>query len=92
MNLHEQRAITMIEGELTRIGQSAFPEDKALHGFIEANYAHGFINEAQQRDFQQRGANILLQRRMALGSVHGARQYQTLVKLHGGDSFENTHR
>lgn len=92
MNLYEQRAITMIEGELARIGNSAFPSDETLNGFIEANYAYGFISEAQQRDFQQRGANLLLYRRMTLASPPGPRRLQTLASLYGGETFENTHR
>lgn len=75
MNLQQQRAVQMIEGQLAVISESDFPSDEVLAGFIEANYAHGFIDEAQQRDFQQRGADAVLQRRKLL-HAHKQRRYR----------------
>ncbi|MCQ9423443.1 hypothetical protein NRB16_07905 [Pseudomonas sp. LJDD11] len=81
MNLQEQRAITMIEGELARIEQSALPSDEVLTGFVEANYAHGFIDEAQQREYQQRGSDAVFRRRKLLRAAQQDRQRRSLAQL-----------
>ncbi|MBD8493859.1 hypothetical protein [Pseudomonas syringae] len=84
MNLQQQRAVQMIESQLEDISKSAFPSDEVLAGFIEANYAHGFIDEAQQRDFQQRGADAVLHRRSALRIQDQNRKRQALSLLYRG--------
>lgn len=84
MSNYEQRAIEQIQGELERIKKSDFPSDDTLTGFIEANYAHGFIDEVQHQKFTRAGAHAVADRRLELRSAKQARQASSLKLLHEG--------
>ncbi|NVL28010.1 hypothetical protein F2S73_18495 [Pseudomonas syringae pv. actinidiae] len=56
----------MIERQIAQIGTSQYPDAEFVKGMIQANYAHGFIDERQLVDFEDRANEAASTRRLAL--------------------------
>lgn len=83
MNKYELRAVEQIEGEIKRIKDSLYPSDDTLTGFIEANYAHGFISDEQYVGYQRQGAAAVLERKEQLRRESSSSKLAALNLLHG---------
>ena len=79
----QANAVTMIERQIRQISESLYSDAEFAKGMIQANYAHGFIDERQLDEFEQRTNDALLKRRTALRSAKSGRQMQALNMLHG---------
>ncbi|BBI41486.1 hypothetical protein RYA07_27595 [Pseudomonas syringae pv. actinidiae] len=77
-------AVTMIERQIAQIGTSQYPDAEFVKGMIQANYAHGFIDERQLVDFEDRANEAASTRRLALRRTTMGRRLGALNLLHGG--------
>ncbi|TPG76337.1 hypothetical protein EAH78_18415 [Pseudomonas arsenicoxydans] len=59
-------SIRMIEQQIEWIGQSSFPESNTCVGMIQANLAHGFIDQRESLELTERAYNAEEARRVAL--------------------------
>ncbi|MCA5970204.1 hypothetical protein KBY08_00550 [Pseudomonas sp. P135] len=77
-------AVVMIERQIAQIGTSQYPDAEFAKGMIQANYAHGFIDERQLVDFEDRANEAASRRRLALRRESMGRRLGALNLLHGG--------
>ena len=82
MNYHDN-AVSMIERQIRQISASLYPDADFARGMIQANYAHGFIDERQVEEFEQRATDATAKRRTALRTAKTSRKVQALNLLHG---------
>lgn len=83
MNKYELRAVEQIEGEIKRIKDSLYPSDDTLTGFIEANYAHGFISDEQRDGYIRQGVSVKIERKEQLRRESSSSKLAALNILHG---------
>ncbi|RMV69968.1 hypothetical protein ALP05_101362 [Pseudomonas caricapapayae] len=77
-------AVAMIERQLAQIGTSQYPDAEFCRGMIQANYAHGLIDEQQLEEFESRASEAASTRRLALRRESMGRRLGALNLLHGG--------
>ncbi|MEE5046283.1 hypothetical protein V2K58_08405 [Pseudomonas alliivorans] len=77
-------AVTMIERQIRQIGESLYPDAEFAKGMIQANYAHGLIDDRQLMDFEDRAMAAVSKRRLSLRRASMGRRLDALGLLHGG--------
>ncbi|QXG34011.1 hypothetical protein [Pseudomonas viridiflava] len=80
----QANAVTMIERQIAQIGTSQYPDAEFAKGMIQANYAHGLIDDRQLTDFEDRAVAAAYKRRLALRRESMGRRLGALNLLHGG--------
>ncbi|MEE4688799.1 hypothetical protein V2K77_01790 [Pseudomonas alliivorans] len=80
----QANAVAMIERQIAQIGTSQYPDAEFAKGMIQANYAHGFIDEQQLVEYEDRAAEAASRRRLSLRRASMGRRLDALGLLHGG--------
>jgi len=83
MSTGYQRSIAMVEIELRRIGKSRYPSSELCEGMIQANLAHGFINQSESLELTQRAYDVVATRRQELHRESISRRMADMNKLYG---------
>lgn len=74
MSRSHGRSIEMVEQQIEWIGRSSFPDANICEGMIQANLAHGFINQGESLELSQRAHDAAAARRAELHRQDTARR------------------
>jgi hypothetical protein len=82
MSRSHARSVEMVEQQLKRIAKSSYPDSDFCEGMIQANLAHGFINQVESIDLMQRVVDAVSERRRVLHQQNVASQVAESLKLY----------
>ncbi|MFJ7315245.1 hypothetical protein ACIQVE_21280 [Pseudomonas sp. NPDC098747] len=78
---NRDRSIEMVEQQIEWIGKSSFPDSNLCEGMIQANLAHGFINQGESLELTERAYGAASARRAELHRQDTARRLADIHAL-----------